>query len=168
MEPVAERMLEPRELAHAARGRPAVRRARLASAVALRIALARRLGRPPETLRVVRTPRGKPSLAEPAGLHFSLSRCGDVALIALTTLGPVGVDVERAADAAWTRIEAYLKATGAGVTALDDGPVVIDPRAWTVRGVDAGEGLAASVAVRGVHDLGAVVAHELALEAAWV
>src|SRR4051812_38708879 len=164
---MAERMLEPREFARAACGRPAVRRARLASAVALRVALARRLGRPPETVRLVRSPRGKPSLAERAGLHFSLSRSGDVGLIALTTLGPVGIDVERAADGAWTRTEAYLKATGAGLAALDDGPVEIDPRAWTVREVDAGEGLAATVVVRGVHDVGVVVASQLAWEPAW-
>src|SRR5688500_8563942 len=96
---------------------------------------------------------GKPSLsgrAAAAGLHFNLSRSGDIALVALSCDGPIGVDVERwkrdtdylhvaeqyfsvaeydslrsLADdsallmvgffAAWTRKEAYLKATGHGI-----------------------------------------------------
>jgi 4'-phosphopantetheinyl transferase len=82
------------------RGTPEVRRRRLVARAALRIALSRSLACPPWSLRLVQGPNGKPALATPgagAELHFSLSRSGDCCLIATTTTGPIGVDVERVA-----------------------------------------------------------------------
>jgi 4'-phosphopantetheinyl transferase len=41
------------------------------------------------------SPNGKPTLAGEFSLHFNLAHTEDLALIALTRIGPVGVDVER-------------------------------------------------------------------------
>lgn len=50
---------------------------------------------PPDEVPLLITPLGKPVLAEPFEfLHFSLSHCKDLALLALCVDGPVGVDVE--------------------------------------------------------------------------
>lgn len=106
------------------------------------------------SLRFVAGAFGKPSLVESPhapSLEFNLSHSGDLALIAVSRCGPVGVDVEQwdrrvehlelaeqffspieraalralAHDVeertegffnAWTRKEAYLKATGHGIT----------------------------------------------------
>jgi 4'-phosphopantetheinyl transferase len=101
----------------------------------------------PQDVPIVLTPLGKPVLSPPFdGLHFSLSHCEDLALIALCTDGAIGVDVEPAARAAdlsgceqtfchpdeiaelpaesrcqrlmeiWTAKEALLKAMGTGLT----------------------------------------------------
>lgn len=64
-----------------------------------RAALRRILGEaiqvPPHEVPLVLTEFGKPVLAEPfACLHFSLSHCNDLALVALCADGPVGVDLE--------------------------------------------------------------------------
>jgi len=120
----------------------------------LRRILARYGAGAPEALRFAVGQFGKPVLAAGAGdpaLEFNLSHSGDLALIAVSRGGPVGVDVEawnrrirhvdlaerffspaeRAALRAlahdpeattegffnaWTRKEAYLKATGHGIT----------------------------------------------------
>lgn len=67
--------------------------------IACRAALRRILGEAiqvaPDKVPLDLTPLGKPVLSEPfGGLHFSLSHCEDLALLALCTDGPVGVDVE--------------------------------------------------------------------------
>jgi 4'-phosphopantetheinyl transferase len=93
----SQELLEPRERKRAARGTPEVRRRRIVSRAALRIALAARLGRPPASLRFASDRHGKPILAPSPGrhVHFSLSTSGDCCLIALSAVGPVGVDLER-------------------------------------------------------------------------
>lgn len=76
--------------------------------IACRAALRRVLGHliqvPPAEVPLVVSDLGKPALAEPFDyLHFSLSHCEDLALLAVCVDGPVGVDVEtnhRGADLA--------------------------------------------------------------------
>lgn len=85
------------ERARAARLRGDTHRRRwLASHVALRHALATALDAPPESLEFAVGEHGKPRLAgRHAGmLEFSLSHSGGLALIAVSTTTPVGVDVE--------------------------------------------------------------------------
>jgi 4'-phosphopantetheinyl transferase len=57
--------------------------------------LARRLSRPEESIALARDSFGKPILADPdSGYWFNCSSCGDLMLIAGSSNGPVGVDVE--------------------------------------------------------------------------
>jgi 4'-phosphopantetheinyl transferase len=91
----AAALLTSGERERADRGTAIVRRRRVLSRAALRIVLARCMGTAPAALRFVTGPSGKPRLDGP-GPHFSVSRSGDWCLIAVTSLGPVGVDVERA------------------------------------------------------------------------
>ena len=61
----------------------------------LRLVLGHYLARPPASLAFVANDYGKPELRHADGLHFNFSRCHDLALIGLTRVSPVGVDVER-------------------------------------------------------------------------
>ena len=61
---------------------------------ALRRVLSSYVGGDPATLAFERGPHGKPSLAG-RELEFSVSRSGEVAFVAVSGGGPVGVDVER-------------------------------------------------------------------------
>lgn len=121
-------------------------RARHRSLLATRLLAAalRRAGHPPSLLATLQQPpRSQPTLAAP--LHFSLSHCDGRVVCALSTDGPVGVDVEalagvKAAEftrylgaeerawaglsarrflSVWTRKEAVVKAAGsAGLAAV--------------------------------------------------
>jgi 4'-phosphopantetheinyl transferase len=63
---------------------------------ALRLIVGAALGEPAADLRWRRGPHGKPLLAEePGRLHFNLSTCDELALVATSPGTPVGVDVER-------------------------------------------------------------------------
>jgi 4'-phosphopantetheinyl transferase len=62
----------------------------------LRLGLAWYLKRAPREIGLTAGWRGKPRLAEPAGLYFNVSHCQGLALIAFTTAGEVGVDLEAA------------------------------------------------------------------------
>jgi 4'-phosphopantetheinyl transferase len=64
---------------------------------ALRTLLGERCGRPARALRFESDAHGRPSLPDNHGsrLTFSLSRSSERALIALSSVGPLGVDVER-------------------------------------------------------------------------
>lgn len=67
---------------------------------ALRQILGRALGIPAAEVALLTAEFGKPFLAEPhAGLHFNLSHCEDLAIVALCCDGPVGVDIEPAGRA---------------------------------------------------------------------
>src|SRR5437879_4078669 len=63
----------------------------------LRAVLGRYLQTDPSQLKFAYSPRGKPTLAAPPGneLHFNLAHSDGLALVAVTRVCPVGVDVER-------------------------------------------------------------------------
>jgi 4'-phosphopantetheinyl transferase len=61
---------------------------------ALRRLLSWRIGVAPDELRLVVNPYGKPSLFGDSGVEFNVSHSGRFALIALSTTGQVGVDIE--------------------------------------------------------------------------
>ncbi|MEU9594704.1 4'-phosphopantetheinyl transferase superfamily protein [Streptomyces sp. NPDC048193] len=174
--------------------RPAERALYVAAHTALRRVLGAHLGTPAASVQLTRLPcpgcggpHGRPGVAGPAGsaVHFSLSRSGGLALVALASR-PVGVDIERlpgrrlAEDAArslhpderaelarlppgalpgafarcWTRKEAYLKATGEGLSGaalrgryLGTGPRPAGLPGWTVADVAVPAGWAAACAV---------------------
>lgn len=66
-----------------------------ASRAALRLALSRLLGCAPQKVTLVKGEFGKPSVATAPELQFSLSRSGETALIAISGVTPVGIDVEK-------------------------------------------------------------------------
>jgi 4'-phosphopantetheinyl transferase len=123
----------------------------VAARSALRTILAGYIGKQPGDIAFQLGPIGKPALSpsEPEPLFFNLSHSRELALVAVTRLGEIGVDVEciremasreqlaerffhpnevaalhrlpeadRAAGFfnAWTRKEAFLKATGKGIS----------------------------------------------------
>lgn len=92
----ASLVLPPDELEALERGTPDVARRRIVARVALRVALADALSRPPQELEIEAGAHGKPALADnDPGVHFNLARSGDCCLIAISAVGPVGVDVEQ-------------------------------------------------------------------------
>ena len=60
----------------------------------LRLGLGLYLGKHPGEIELVTGWRGKPGLAERSALHFNVTHCREFALIAFTTAGEGGVDVE--------------------------------------------------------------------------
>lgn len=74
----------------------ALRNRWLGAHVALRRILARALGVAPQAIAYGKAEVGKPFVAAPAGrdLEFNFSDSGDLALVAVSRCGPVGVDVE--------------------------------------------------------------------------
>lgn len=132
-------------------GSDQLRRRFLVARGSLRVLLGRYLQMPGEKLKFAYSQRGKPSLTGKHAdtLQFNLGHSGDLALIAVSRVTPVGVDVEQVRpmrdadriaqrffseseagllrtvtekerDAAffrlWTRKEAFLKATGDGLS----------------------------------------------------
>ena len=85
------------ERSHWQPARNHVRRRYLVARIALRMALAQAVDRPPASLRLSRNASGKPLLDADGAVeqvHFNLARTGDCCVIAVTRAGPVGVDVE--------------------------------------------------------------------------
>lgn len=71
----------------------------------MRRILGENLGLPPRDVPLKESDHGKPLLAEPyESLHFNLSHCTDLGLLALSTDGPVGVDIE-----SWDRADDLLE-----------------------------------------------------------
>ncbi len=60
----------------------------------LRHVLSQYVDEPPDAIRFDYGTFGKPVLASHPAVHFSLSHAGELAVAAVTTIGPVGVDVE--------------------------------------------------------------------------
>lgn len=88
------RILPTRQLATPAGNTGAQDKRRIIHA-ALHDILSRYVGLPAESLHIERTPGGKPFLAQPPGrLSFNLSHCADLALLAVSGRGEVGIDVE--------------------------------------------------------------------------
>ncbi len=56
---------------------------------------------------------GRPQVSGDA--QVSISYATDLVAVAWSRSGPVGIDVERGDRLAWTRLEALLKASGAGI-----------------------------------------------------
>lgn len=74
---------------------PAARARSLALRQATRAILARYVDAAPAALRFAREARGKPALVAPSGeLRFNLTDSRDLALLAVSRTGPVGIDVE--------------------------------------------------------------------------
>jgi 4'-phosphopantetheinyl transferase len=73
---------------------PAVRRRFVRARAALRRILAGETGRAPHALAIDYGAHGKPRLPDHPGLHFNLSHSGEFAVIATSTLGEVGIDLE--------------------------------------------------------------------------
>lgn len=95
----ASSILSEDELERAGLGSTEVHRRRTLSRAALRTVLGAYLGRSPEWLRFTYGAFGKPVLSDvESAVHFNVSASGDCCLIAVTTVGPIGVDVERFAE----------------------------------------------------------------------
>jgi 4'-phosphopantetheinyl transferase len=95
----------------------------------------------PHAVRIVRACRscgsdahGKPQVVAPSAvtpIHVSLSRSGGMTVVAVTDVGPVGIDVEAVQHedlTPWVRTESLVKATGHGLT-ID--PDDIPDERWT-------------------------------------
>jgi 4'-phosphopantetheinyl transferase len=92
--------------------------------LALRVVLALRIGRAAASRPFVVGKEGKPRLGDEAGIDFSLSHAGGLALIAVSGAGPVGVDLElprpvRIAAERRAQLEACAEAIGATPLPVD-------------------------------------------------
>jgi 4'-phosphopantetheinyl transferase len=172
----------PGELARAARFHTStLRRRYLRAHAALRFILNRELNG--ARLDFALQEKGKPYLPQFPDIHFNLSRSKDMALVAVASGVPVGVDIERVRPLAehaaiarryfppserdpasaedffhrWTRFEAVLKAQGLGLY----GAGTEVEGEWTIQDIDVGPRFAAAVAAAGaghqilIHDFGA-------------
>lgn len=91
------RCLPPAELRHAVRLRvPAARARHVAARACLRRVLGARLGLPPSAVALASTSDGALQVVGHPDLHVSISHTTGLVLVAVSTGGPVGVDVERA------------------------------------------------------------------------
>ncbi|MFP6560694.1 4'-phosphopantetheinyl transferase superfamily protein [Paraburkholderia sp. B3] len=106
----------------------------------LRALLAQRLGVPPATLRFDATPQGRPVLCAPPGtrmLSFNVSHSGPHALIAISGVREVGVDVEQYGRVSDWRALCALACTATECEALERAPPAaraqVFVRIWTAK-----------------------------------
>jgi 4'-phosphopantetheinyl transferase len=168
------------------------RRRFVATRAALRTLLGRYLDQDPATLRFGTTPNGKPRLDPPSKLQFNVSHSGSVGLIAIASETQVGIDVEQikprerqdgiarrvftqaerdAIDGDddffrhWVAKEAFVKATGRGMSSVKSFEVLLDAPGgarlthvggdleeatrWSLIPLEAPSGYAAALVARG-------------------
>ncbi len=90
------RALSGDERARARRCRDVIARRFIVGRYALRILLGRYTGRRPDAVRLAYGPQGKPYLAAIVhGPWFNLCHSGDIALLAVSGAGAIGIDIER-------------------------------------------------------------------------
>ncbi|SFG03977.1 4'-phosphopantetheinyl transferase family protein [Streptomyces mirabilis] len=87
-------LLSPDERARADRMPPSPRRVWIHSRALLRTTVAHHLGCSAHEVRPARDPLGRPFLPDAPHLHISLAHTTDCCAVAVSTAGPVGVDVE--------------------------------------------------------------------------
>jgi 4'-phosphopantetheinyl transferase len=164
----------------------------VAGRAALRALLGRYLQIDPAAIRFAAGPNGKPRLDPPSPVQFNVSHSAGLALIAVAAEADVGVDIEqlrprsdlpglarrvfteRERDAIdgelsfyrhWVAKEAFVKATGRGVSSVRSFEVLLDAPGgarivhvggdreeaarWTLAPVEAPAGYTAAVVVRG-------------------
>lgn len=123
-------LLDPGEAARAARfASPDLRHRFVVSHGALRLLLSTFTGRDPRAIRFAAGARGKPCVAG-GGPHFSLSHGDEIAVVAVTRGGPVGVDVERIRPELKLDAVARGLLTAADVARIDALPPAARERAW--------------------------------------
>jgi 4'-phosphopantetheinyl transferase len=168
------------------------RRRFVVTRAALRTLLARYLDEDPASLRFGTTANGKPRLDPSSSLQFNVSHSGDVGLIAITREADVGIDVEQikprdhrdgiarrvftqaerdAIDGDrdfyrhWVAKEAFVKATGRGISSVKSFEVLLaapggarlvhvggdyeEAARWTLAPLEAPPGYAAALVARG-------------------
>lgn len=168
------------------------RRRFVGSRAALRTLLGRYLGAEPGTVQFAAGAGGKPRLDSSSLLQFNVSHSGDVALIAIADGADVGVDVEEVKPRAhtdgiarrvftraerdaidddesffrhWVAKEAFVKATGRGISSVRSFEVLLDAPGgarlthvggdaeeaarWTLVALQAPPGYAAAAVARG-------------------
>ena len=96
------------------------RRRYIAARTWLRRTLGTRLDRAPRELRFSYGRYGKPRLDGPDGVHFNLTHCGDIAVLAIGGEAPVGVDVEQAHRNVYDRRAAALVLHESELRDIDD------------------------------------------------
>ncbi|MGJ5754492.1 4'-phosphopantetheinyl transferase [Streptomyces puniciscabiei] len=87
-------LLSSAERARADRMPPTARAVWIRSRVLLRTVVGRHLGCPAHEVRLGRDPLGRPVLPDAPGVHISLAHTTGCCAVAVSTTGPVGVDVE--------------------------------------------------------------------------
>ncbi|MEO7103711.1 MAG: 4'-phosphopantetheinyl transferase superfamily protein [Gemmatimonadaceae bacterium] len=135
--------------------------------------LAAQVGVATDAIEIYAAPKGKPLLRNDASLHFSISHSQGIAMLAVTRLAPVGVDIEqmRAVPNAETILRRFFTHEDVSAILSDDNRDFRFMEAWTrsearvkvrgasvweaatpdpetiVRRLDAPDGFAASIAV---------------------
>ena len=135
--------------------------------------LAAQMGIAADAIEIYAAPKGKPLLRNDASLHFSISHSRDVAMLAVTRVAPVGVDIEqmRVVPNAETILRRFFSHEDISAILSDDSRDLRFMEAWTrsearvkvrgasvweaatpdpdttVRRLDAPDGFAAAVAV---------------------
>jgi 4'-phosphopantetheinyl transferase len=91
------------------------------------------LGIPHADVELFATPKGKPLLRNDPDLHFSIAHSHDVAMIAITRVAPVGVDVEqlRAVPNAEAILRRFFTHEEIGAILSDDNRDLRFVEAWT-------------------------------------